>query len=291
MIRTEIPQAEYCHIGGSGTWGCNFPEDVNFEGLKLLDSDMEFETPYGITVAMKLFELSADITADHKPHTVIDIPFHGWFGLSPYHDTPSERAFWVLQKAGVKYIIADGSGGGINPLLDPGDVIIPDDVIDYTKRVSYVSKFTDKIIRMRDIVCTDLSALLYQEALKEYPRVFGRGTYAVSEGSRFESKAEVQMQYNDHCDICGQTMMPEASLARAIGACYASIYLVSNCAEGINPDWKTPIFDRYAECATKFGRIVLNTLAAINPEEKKCTCMDNLMPVPDRVQVRMNAKK
>lgn len=113
---------------------------------------MEFETPFGTTVPMKLFEISADITADHKKHVVLDMPFHGWFGLSPYLDTPSERVFWVLQRAGVKWILADGSGGGINPLLDPGDVIIPDDLIDQTKRVSYLSKFTDKIVRMRDIV-------------------------------------------------------------------------------------------------------------------------------------------
>lgn len=153
MIRKEIPQAEYAHIGGSGTWGDDFPENVGIEGVKILDADMEFETPFGTTVPMKLFEISADITADHKKHVVLDMPFHGWFGLSPYLDTPSERVFWVLQRAGVKWILADGSGGGINPLLDPGDVIIPDDLIDQTKRVSYLSKFTDKIVRMRDIVC------------------------------------------------------------------------------------------------------------------------------------------
>lgn len=70
---------------------------------------------------------------------------------------------------------------------------------------------------MRDIVCPDLANLLYQEALKEYPRVFGRGTYAVDEAPRFETKAEVRRLYDQHCDICGHTMMPEAALARAIG--------------------------------------------------------------------------
>lgn len=290
MIRKEIPQADYAHLGGSGTWSGDFPEGIGFEGAKVLESDMEFETPYGTTVPMKLIEISADVTADHKPHIVLDVPFHGWFGLSPYLDTPSERAFWVFQQAGVKWVVADGSGGGINPLLDPGDVMIPDDLIDYTKRVSYVSKFTPGIVRMRDIICPDIAGLLYKEAQKEYPRVFGRGTYAVSEGSRFETKKEVEMLYDAHCDICGQTMMPEASLARAIGACYAGIYLISNFAEGISPDWKTPIFDNYSDCAEKIGRIVLNTLAAIHPCEKDCTCADNIITVPDHVQERMHAK-
>lgn len=91
---------------------------------------MEFETPFGTTVPMMLFEIPAEMTAGSRSRTPCSTPFHGWKGLSPYHDTPSERVFWVLQRAGVKYIVADGSGGGINPLLDPGDVIIPDDLID-----------------------------------------------------------------------------------------------------------------------------------------------------------------
>ena len=290
MIRTDIPRADYAHMGGSGTWGGDFPYNTGIEGVKVLERDMEFETPFGTTVPMMLFEIPAEMTADHKPHTVLDIPFHGWFGLSPYHETFPERVFWVLQRAGVKYIVADGSGGGINPLLDPGDVIIPDDLIDQTKRVSYIGKFTNKIVRMRDIVCPDLAKILYEEALKEYPRVFDRGTYAVDEAPRFETKAEIHRLYDQHCDICGHTMMPEAALARAIGACYAAIYLISNSAEGINPNWKRPIFDLYHECADKFGRIVIRTLAAINPEEKECRCLDNLLPVPGDVETRMNAE-
>ena len=67
-------------------------------------------------------------------------------------------------------------------------------------------------------------------------------------------------------------------------------FLVSNTAEGINPDWKRPIFDLYHECADKFGRIVINTLAAINPSEKECHCKDYLLPVPGDVNTRMNAE-
>ena len=290
MIRTDIPCADYAHIGGSGTWGGDFPDNTGIEGVKVLERDMEFETPYGTTVPMMLFEIPAEMTADHKPHTVLDVPFHGWSSLSPYNDTPSERVFWVLQRAGVKFVIADGSGGGINPLLEPGDVIIPHDLIDLTKRISYMEKFNPAIVRMRDIICPDLADILYDAAHEEYNRVFGRGIYAVSEGPRFETKAEVQMLYDMHCDICGQTMMPEAGLARAIGACYAGIYLISNFAEGINPDWKRPIFDMYHECAPKFGRIAICALAAINPEKMECHCKEYLLPVAADVRKRISAE-
>ena len=99
MICKEIPKTMYCHIGGSGTWGCEFPEDLNMEGITLLKRDMEFETPFGVTACMKLYEMDASITADQKPRQVLYVPFHGWKGLSPYNDTPSERIFWALREA------------------------------------------------------------------------------------------------------------------------------------------------------------------------------------------------
>ena len=102
MICKEIPKTMYCHIGGSGTWGCEFPEDLNMEGITLLKRDMEFETPFGVTACMKLYEMDASITADHKTRQVLYVPFHGWKGLSPYNDTPSERIFWAFPAVPLK---------------------------------------------------------------------------------------------------------------------------------------------------------------------------------------------
>ena len=277
MICNEIPKVLYCHIGGSGTWGCEFPEDVNFEGLTVLKTGMEFETPYGTTVPMKLYQLDASVTADHKTRQVLYCPFHGWAHLSPRNDTPSERLFWVLKQAGVKYILADGSGGGINPLLEPGDFIAPTDFIDYTKRISYLEDFNPLITRMRDIVCPDLHKILVEEASKVFNRVFRTGIYAVSEGPRFEPAAEVRAYYDALCDICGQTMMPEAALARAIGAHYASIYLISNYAEGINPNWEQTIHAIYEDTAPKTGLFMIRAMAAIDPAKITCQCDDNLV--------------
>ena len=277
MICKEIPKVLYCHIGGSGTWGCEFPEDVNFEGLTVLKTGMEFETPYGTTVPMKLYELDASVTADHQPRQVLYCPFHGWAHLSPRNDTPSERLFWVLKQAGVKYILADGSGGGINPLLEPGDFIAPTDFIDYTKRISYLEDFNPLITRMRDLVCPDLHNILVAEASKVFNRVFRTGIYAVSEGPRFETAAEVRAYYDAHCDICGQTMMPEAALARAIGAHYASIYLISNYAEGIHPNWDKTIHAIYEDTAPKTGLFMIRSMAAIDPAKITCHCDDNLV--------------
>lgn len=292
MIVKDIPKVEYAIIGGSGTWAGEFPENTGIEGVNVLQRDMEFETPFGTTMPMKLFEIDASLTADGKPRQVLTVPFHGYHGLSPYN-TPSEQIFWVFQQAGVKFIIAEGSGGSINPLLDPGDIIIPHDIIDMTKRPSNLHHFTNCVVRMKDPLCPDLRALLYKYAGEEYPRVFSRGVYANTEPPRFETATEVRMLRSAGADITGHTIIPEVYLARAIGACYASAYIVSNYAEGVeDASWKgSSIFDHYRNCADKFGRITVRTIAAIDPADKKCTCRDNLIEVPREVKKRIAIDK
>ncbi|MBQ0070326.1 MAG: hypothetical protein KBS81_00475 [Spirochaetales bacterium] len=192
-----------------------------------------------------------------------------------------------LKEAGVKFIIADGSGGGINNLLEPGDILCASDFIDYTKRVSHVGDFTPFSVRMRDIVNPDLRRILFESASKEFPRVFRRGVYAVMEPPRFETAAEIVKLRQDGADMSGHTMMPEAALSRAIGANYASIYVISNHAEGINPEWERSIFDIYGECAPRVGKVMLDAMSRISPETVRDNAEENIIRMPDDVQKRI----
>jgi 5'-methylthioadenosine phosphorylase len=289
MNSTEIPQVQYAIIGGSGTWAGNFPESTGFTGVTVLEEGLEFETPFGTTVPMKLVELSAAVTADASPRRFLTAPFHGYHGLAP-HDTPSEQIFWVFQRAGVKVIISEGSGGGINPLLDPGDIIIPHDFFDMTKRPSNIHCFTRDIVRMAQPLCPYLRSMLYEKAVREYRRVFPRGVYGNTEPPRFETATEVRFLAGAGCDICGHTMIPEVYLSRAIGACYAAAYLVSNYAEGVeDPSWKgSGIFDHYADSADKIGRVTLGTIAAWDAGACTCHCGENTIKVPDHIKKRIS---
>ena len=287
MIFKEVPKTLYCHIGGSGTWGCDFPESLDIPGITLISKDMEFETPYGTSIGMKLYKMDSSITKDSKERTVLYVPFHGWIGMSPYDKCYSERVFYVLKEAGVKYILADGSGGGINSLLEPGDIICASDFVDYTKRVSHIGDFTPYSVRMRDIVNPDLRRILYQNASKYFKRVFSHGVYAVMEPPRFETAQEVRKLRADGCDLSGHTMMPEAALSRAIGANYAALYVVSNHAEGIEPEWERSIFDIYGECAPIVGRIMIEAMAEITPESVRDNSEENIIKMPEDVQKRI----
>ena len=288
MIVNEIPKVTYAIIGGSGTWAGEFPETVGLDGVRVLQKDMEFETPFGTTMPMKLIELDGSITADGKTRQLLTVPFHGFHGLAP-EGCPSEQIFWVFQQAGVKYIVAEGSGGSANPLMDPGDIIIPHDLFDFTKRPSNIHKFTRNIVRMQSPLCPDLRELLIKFAREQYDRVFPRGVYANTEPPRFETETEIKFLQSVGCDISGHTIVPECYLARAIGACYASCYIVSNYAEGVeSTNWAgSSIFDWYRNCGQKMGTITLKTIAAIVPDEKHCHCADYLIEVPENVRERI----
>ncbi len=285
MLQTNIPQVKFAHIGGSGTWAGNFPENTGLAGAKVLQDDMQFETPFGTTVPMKLVELDGSLTADGQPRQFLSVPFHGFHGLAP-HNTPAEQIFWVFQNAGVKFILADGSGGGINTLLDPGDIIIPHDFIDLTKRQSQIHHFTSNIVRMQEPLCHDLRGVLADEARKEYPRVFARGVYATTEAPRFETASEINWLKSLGCDLTGHTIVPECYLARAIGACYASIYIVSNFAEGVgDASWAgSSIFEHYSDSTERFGRIIVRAMGAI-AEKETCDCtVKGIIEVPSNVK-------
>jgi len=56
--------------------------------------------------------------------------------------------------------------------------------------------------------------------------------YAVMQGPRLETVAEINRLEKDGADYVGMTAMPEASLARELGMKYACLSLIVNYAAG-----------------------------------------------------------
>ncbi|HSK46899.1 MAG TPA: phosphorylase, partial [Coriobacteriia bacterium] len=173
----------------------------------------------------------------------------------------------------------------LNHLLDPRDVLIPNDFIDLSvKQDIYVRG--DHLLIMRQPVCPDLAAHLHAGACEaSFPRVFQRGTYLVTDGPRFESVAEVDYMKRLGGDVIGQSLAPEVFLARDIGACFAGIYIVVNYGEGVVRQWehaemKSIFFDESRAIAS----IVLDTVAAADLAAD-CGCMEHRKPsmlsIPD----------
>ena len=285
-MENDIPIVKYCHIGGSGTWELDYPEDLRNPYIRVVRDHMIFQTPYGESAPFKLIELSGEVNKDGKPRQFFYVTFHGWRGLSPYDKCPEERVFWVLQQAQVKYIIADGSVGCVNSLLKPGDVIIPSDFIDYTKRHYNVGWFTQDIVEMKEIVCPALKKIMEEKAEEYFRRVFSTGVYGVYEAPRIESAAETRRFIMDGCDVIGHTFMPEAMLAIAIGACYVGFYLVSDYAEGLHPN-EVPLDEALEEYSEKMANVMLYAMAEIDSESMECNCTNHVIHLSENVLKRI----
>lgn len=260
----NLLKTEFAVIGGSGTLSSDFPLGVDDKGVEILADDLEFETPYGLSPAFRLFSV------DGKQ--VLTCKMHGWRSGVGRADA-SRQVFWVLREAGVKRIISEGGVGSVNHLLDPRDFIIPNDYLDLSVRkdVGLEGKY---LLVMREALCPEMRKILLQTTKEHYDgRIFSRGIYAVTDGRHFESPAEVSMM-RGHADIVGQSLCPEVYLAREIGACYAGLYFVVNYGEGLVKDWShQELQDIFYNDAPMISRIILETIRRLSAIGE-CECRD-----------------
>ncbi|MPL65678.1 S-methyl-5'-thioadenosine phosphorylase [bioreactor metagenome] len=260
----NLLNVEFAVIGGSGTLSSDFPLGAEAEDVKILADDLEFETPYGLSPAFRLFSVG--------DKQVLTCKMHGWRSGVNRADA-SRQVFWALREAGVKRIISEGGVGSVNHLLDPRDFIIPNDYLDLSVRkdVGLEGKY---LLVMRDALCPEMRRTLLDTTKQHFDgRIFSRGVYAVTDGRHFESPAEISMM-RGHADIVGQSMCPEVYLAREIGACYAGLYFVVNYGEGIVKDWShQDLHDIFYNDAPMISRIILDTIRTLSAKGI-CECND-----------------
>ena len=205
-------------IGGTG-----FSELVGLEGVQGED----IETPYGMSY------VEGGEIADVP---VLFLPRHGHPPRFPPHRINYRANIDSLARMNVDEIVAVSVVGSVDPLLSVGDLIVPDQIIDYTRdrdgtffddEISHID-FTfpyDESVRQKLI-----------SALQSLPddRYQTTGVYGCTQGPRLETAAEVRRLANDGCSIVGMTAMPEAALAREKEIAYAGISLVVNSGAGLN---------------------------------------------------------
>lgn len=146
MNTQNIPQADFAIIGGSGTLSSNFPLGAKCDDVKIIQDRMVFDTPYGKTTELRLFEVAGT--------RVLTCKMHGWRSGVNRADA-SRQLFWTFREAGVKRIFSEGGVGTINKLLDTRDFLIPDDYLDMSVRkdVGLEGKY---LLVMRDALCPQM---------------------------------------------------------------------------------------------------------------------------------------
>jgi 5'-methylthioinosine phosphorylase len=147
---------------------------------------------------------------------------------------------WALRESGVARIIAVNAVGGIGAAFAPGTLAVPDQIIDYSW--GRVHSFYDEPgealqhVDFTEPYSGALRQVLLAAAARANLPVRDGAVYAVTQGPRLETAAEIDRLARDGCDIVGMTGMPEAGLARELGLEYACCAVVVNRAAGRGGD-------------------------------------------------------
>ena len=200
-------------------------------------------TPYGEPSSALIFGQIAG-------RDVVFLARHGHGHTIPPHRVNYRANVWALKQRGVDTILAVASVGAISARCAPGDLVLPDQLIDYTG--GRHSTFFDG--EDRNVVHIDFTHP-YSAALRGRCLAAARaagiavhdgGVYGAVSGPRLETAAEINRMERDGATIVGMTGMPEAALARELGIAYAVIAVIVNHAAGRGESAQAVAIERIA---------------------------------------------
>lgn len=161
---------------------------------------------------------------------------HGDALAIPPHRINYRANAMALKLAGAESVVALNTVGGIRASPPPGGLAVPDQLIDYTfardHSIHDGSSATLVHIDFTEPFCPRLRRALLAAADRAGVDCHDGGVYAVTQGPRLETAAEVDRLERDGADFIGMTAMPEASLARELDMRYACLSLIVNRAAG-----------------------------------------------------------
>ena len=270
-------------IGGSGLY--------NIPGLTQVKEHL-LETPFGKPSG-------PIIEGDIQDQKILFLARHGK-GHSINPGEVNYRAnIYALKQLGVSRVISINACGSLREDYQPGDLVVPDQIFDYTKKrdnTFFEGGFTAHV-GVADPYCPDLSNYLDLALQKGEARVHNQGSFVIIEGPRFSTRAESHTFRSWGMSIVGMTSAPEAFLAREAEMCYSSIahitdYDVWHSRE--DPVTVEMVLKVIAQ-NTDHVKKAITYLAQNPPEEKRsCSCLNALLSAmitnPDAIPPKTRKK-
>jgi len=176
----------------------------------------------------------------------------------------------------VDQIISVNAVGSFKQKIKPGDLVIPDQIIDRTRhRIdSFFGGGIAVHIPFAEPFCPVLSQILHASAKEAKASVHFKGTHVVIDGPAFSTRAESRLYRSWGADIIGMTALPEAKLAREAEICYSSIAGVTDYdswQEQGEPLVVDVILNILRQNVDTIKKIIKLAVARI-PEKRDCDC-------------------
>jgi 5'-methylthioadenosine phosphorylase len=208
-------------IGGSGLYKMPGLENVR---------EVEIDTPFGKPS-------DAIVVGEIDGIAVAFLPRHGRGHVHMPTEVPYQANIYALKKLGVEKVISVSACGSLREHMKPGDIVIPDQVFDFTKlrKGTFFGEGWVAHISVADPYCAELSVMLadaVSDAISDAAASAGAdgdrdlhrgGNFITIEGPRFSTKAESRVFRSWDMDIIGMTASPEVFLAREAGLCYTTM--------------------------------------------------------------------
>lgn len=206
----DPPQALIGVIGGSGFYRMPGLEET---------ARWHPETPFG---------RPSDEIVVGRLHgkAVAFIPRHGAGHRLLPGEVPYQANIYALKAMGAQAVIAVSAVGSLRAEIEPGHMVIPDQIIDRTRGLRPSTFFGHGIVvhaGFADPFCADLSGRLAAAAGEIGQEVHQGGSYVCMEGPHFSTRAESRIYRSWDAAIIGMTAIPEAKLAREAEIAYAML--------------------------------------------------------------------
>jgi 5'-methylthioadenosine phosphorylase len=189
----------------------------------ILEEEFRQETPFGQSTTIfkgKIKNRELLFLSRHEKGHLLD----------PSH-VPYRADIYALKELGCTHILSITAVGSLKEKYAPGNIIIPDQIIDKTNgRGKERSFFGEGIVAHVDVsepFCKDFSKQLFRISNERGPS-FSKGCYICMEGPQFSTKAESKMHRKWGGDIIGMTVSPEYRLCREAELCYAALALITD---------------------------------------------------------------
>ncbi|HRN67949.1 MAG TPA: S-methyl-5'-thioadenosine phosphorylase [Promineifilum sp.] len=210
-----MSEVELAVIGGSGLY--------NMPGLSQVEM-VEVDTPFG--------KPSDAITVGTlHGRRVAFLPRHGRGHVLTPSEVPYRANIYALKTLGAKYVISVSACGSLREDFAPGDIVIPDQLFDFTKGMRDYSFFGEGVVA--HLAAANPFSVELNDALTNAVEIAGGkihrgGRFITIEGPRFSTRGESEVYRQWGMSIIGMTTSPEAFLAAEAEMAYACMAHVTD---------------------------------------------------------------
>ncbi len=159
---------------------------------------------------------------------VVLLSRHGRKHTIPPTQVNNRANIYALKKLECTHIITTTACGSLKEEIGRGDMVIPDQFIDFTRhrKITFFEEFNEKDLKhvpMADPFDNNLREIIINSAKLLQLKHHSAGTIITIEGPRFSTRAESRMFRMWGADVINMSIAPEVILANELGIPYATI--------------------------------------------------------------------